>query len=70
MIVFFQYPCFGVLMAVAITDAIQTIAEAESRFGLERTEDGDFFDEWQGGLAELSEKEREEVDKLRSRYLL
>lgn len=57
------------LMPVAITDAIQTIAEAERRFELSKIEEPSFFPEWQMGLPILSESEKSSLDELRGRYL-
>jgi hypothetical protein len=56
-------------MTVAITEAIKTLAEAECRFGLSRTEDETFFLEWQTDLPALSAVERADLDGLRKRYL-
>jgi hypothetical protein len=56
-------------MTVAITEAIKTLAEAERRFGLSKTEDETFFLEWQADLPALSEAERLDLDGLRKRYL-
>ena len=56
-------------MTVAITEAIKTLAEAESRFNLLRTEDESFFLEWQADLPELADAEQKVLDELRSRYL-
>ena len=56
-------------MAVAITEALTTIAEAERALGLTRTEDESFFAEWQGELPKLSEREQESLDELRRRYV-
>lgn len=36
--------------ATAITDAIATLAEAERRFHLNRTEEEEFFPEWYADL--------------------
>jgi hypothetical protein len=57
------------LMTVAITEAITTIAEAERRFSLMRSEDEAFFWEWQTRLPELSTVEKVALDDLRRRYL-
>ncbi len=54
---------------IAITDAIKTLAEAERRFGLVRSDDDDFFPEWQVDLPELSIEEKGNLDDLRRRYL-
>jgi hypothetical protein len=56
-------------MTFAITEAITTIAEAERRFNLSRTEDEAFFPEWQMTLPELSAVEKFALDDLRRRYL-
>ncbi|NJR61507.1 MAG: type I restriction endonuclease subunit R [Cyanobacteria bacterium CRU_2_1] len=56
-------------MTVAITDAITTLAEAERRFSLSRTEDEAFFSEWQVGLPEILTAEQAALDELRRRYL-
>jgi hypothetical protein len=56
-------------MSIAITEAITTIAEAERRFNLSRTEEEAFFLEWQTRLPNLSNLEQTGVDELRRRYL-
>ena len=56
-------------MAVAVPNAIKTIAEAESRFNLQRTEDADFFAEWHSPLPTLSSEESRQLQALRQRYL-
>ena len=56
-------------MSIAITEAITTLAEAERRFNLSRTEDEAFFSEWQTSLPELSMTEQRALDELRRRYL-
>ncbi len=56
-------------MSIAITEAITTLAEAERRFNLSRTEDETFFSEWQMSLPELSMTEQTALDELRRRYL-
>jgi hypothetical protein len=43
---------------VAISDAVKSLSEVESRFGIRRNADADFFGEWQAGLPELSELDR------------
>jgi hypothetical protein len=53
----------------AISKAITTIAQAEQRFGLGRTEDESFFPEWQTNLPELQEVDRSELQVMRRRYL-
>jgi hypothetical protein len=49
--------------------AIKTLAEAEQRFNLVRTEDETFFLEWQAELPEISATEQVALDQLRWRYL-
>lgn len=56
-------------MSIAITNAIPTLAVAEQRFALSRTEDVAFFSEWQLPLPELSAVEQTALDELRQRYL-
>jgi len=58
-------------MSSAITDAITTIALAETRFNLSLTEDGAFFPQWQSDLLALSSHEKKSLDQdqLRQRYL-
>ena len=56
-------------MSVAITEAITTLAEANRRFGLMRSEDESLFPEWQTDLPELSGEERSALDVLRRQYL-
>ena len=56
-------------MTTAITEAIKTLAEAEQRFELLRTEEAAFFLEWKTDLPELSAAETVALDVLRQRYL-
>lgn len=56
-------------MSSAITEAIKTIALAETKFNLSLTEDGAFFPEWQSDLLPLSSHEKKSLDELRQRYL-
>jgi hypothetical protein len=56
-------------MTLAITEAVKTLAEAERRFNLLRTEEEAFFLEWQMTLPELSTSEQLALDGLRQRYL-
>jgi hypothetical protein len=53
----------------AITEAIATLAEAEQKFRLKRSEDPSFFPEWQQTLPALSTLQTTEVEQLRRRYL-
>lgn len=56
-------------MSTAITEAITTLAEAERRFNLYRTEDEQFFWEWRTDLPELTDVEKTALQDLRRRYL-
>ncbi len=56
-------------MSIAIPDAITTLAEAERRFELVRTEDEAFFPEWQSPLPELDPEHQKQLDEMRQRYL-
>lgn len=56
-------------MSVAITEAITTLAEAEQRFRLSRTEAEDFFREWCTDLPELTDTEKTALTELRRRYM-
>jgi hypothetical protein len=53
----------------AITEAIASLADAESRFGFVRIEEEGFFPEWCADLPALTEADRANLDVLRRRYL-
>ena len=54
---------------IAVTEAIKSLAEAESRLNLSRTEDEAFFTEWQAQLPSPSDSEQTALDTLRRRLL-
>ena len=54
---------------IAVTEAIKSLAEAESRLNLSRTENEAFFSEWQAQLPSLSDAEQTGLDTLRRRLL-
>jgi len=56
-------------MSIAVTEAITTLAEAEERFQIRRTEEEGFFPEWQTDLPPLTEAERLGLVEMRRRYL-
>jgi hypothetical protein len=56
-------------MSVAITEAITTLVDAEQRFYLTRTEDEQFFSEWNTNLPALTASEKSGLVELRRRYL-
>ncbi|HAA33375.1 MAG TPA: type I restriction endonuclease subunit R, partial [Cyanobacteria bacterium UBA8553] len=41
-----------------MTEAITTLAEAERRFNLHRTENEQFFSEWRTGLPDITDTEK------------
>ncbi len=43
---------------IAATKAVTSLTEVEARFGLCRSEDSDFFTEWQEALPEVSDRDR------------
>ena len=54
---------------IAVTEAIKSLAEAESRLNLSRTGDEAFFTEWQAELPTPSDSEQTALDTLRRRLL-
>ncbi|MEH2161784.1 MAG: hypothetical protein V7K38_12220 [Nostoc sp.] len=53
----------------AIAEAITSLTDAETRFGLVRIEDEQFFLEWFEELPQITEAEKTSLDVLRRRYL-
>ncbi|MBD2206278.1 type I restriction endonuclease subunit R [Calothrix sp. FACHB-1219] len=53
----------------AITEAITTLKDTETRFNLTRNESEEFFTEWVTELPEITESEKASLDVLRRRYL-
>lgn len=56
-------------ISLAVTEAITSINEAESRFNFRRITDLQFFSEWQENLPELTQSERESLDRVKNSYL-
>ncbi|GJD20962.1 unknown protein [Rivularia sp. IAM M-261] len=54
---------------LAITEYIDSLAEAETRFGLSRNDESSFFTEWSSDLPELTKSEKERLDLIKQRYL-
>jgi hypothetical protein len=54
---------------VAITDAFKTLTEVETRFGVSRSEQANFFTEWREELPALSSAELDRLSLLRQRLL-
>lgn len=55
--------------SLAITDYIDSLVEAETRFGLSYRADPDFFTEWTVELPPLTSAERQRLDLIKQRYL-
>lgn len=45
-----------------------TLSELSDRFGLELTEDEQFFQEWQGDLLEVTAAEKQRLDRVKSSF--
>ncbi|MEM6838578.1 MAG: type I restriction endonuclease [Cyanobacteria bacterium P01_C01_bin.120] len=52
---------------IAVTDAIQTLADVESRFGLQQSDDVEFFTEWTQSLPALTITEQDGVKTIARR---
>ncbi|MBE9063216.1 type I restriction endonuclease subunit R [cf. Phormidesmis sp. LEGE 11477] len=57
------------MATLAVTEAVSSIAQAESLFGLSRSVEPGFFVEWQEGLPELSPGEEAACDRIKASYL-
>ncbi|MFM6040893.1 MAG: type I restriction endonuclease subunit R, partial [Sphaerospermopsis kisseleviana] len=57
------------MQTLAVTETITTIAEAEKRFGLTRSESQDFFTEWHDQLPEINPNDRTNLEILWKRYI-
>ncbi|WP_413173786.1 type I restriction endonuclease [Anabaena azotica] len=57
------------MQTLAVTETITTIAEAEKRFGLTRSESQDFFTEWHDQLPEINSNDRTNLEILWNRYI-
>ncbi|NET55135.1 MAG: restriction endonuclease subunit R [Symploca sp. SIO2E6] len=55
-------------MVTTISARDITFEQLENHFGLEEVEDEQFFWEWQGNMPELSDVEKDMLDKLRAGY--
>jgi hypothetical protein len=54
---------------LAITDYIDSLAEADARLGLSRSDEPSFFTEWMENLPELGLVEQQRLDLIKQRYL-
>lgn len=57
------------MTTIAVTNAIKSFTEVESRFGLVRSLDPDFFSEWQKHFEELTQIEKSTLDRIKQSYL-
>ncbi|MEH2149167.1 hypothetical protein [Nostoc sp.] len=57
------------IQTAVITEAITSLTNAHTRFGLVRVEDVQFFPEWSKGLPKITEAEKISLDVVRRRYL-
>ena len=46
-----------------------TLAQLSEKFGLERSDDENFFREWQDNLPELNQQEKQALDEVKAEYL-
>jgi hypothetical protein len=54
---------------LAVTDYIDSLAQAETQFGLSRNQDPAFFPEWTSDLPDLDIAEQQRLDLIKQRYL-
>jgi hypothetical protein len=57
------------MKGLAVTEIITTIAEAEERFNLSRSNSKDFFPEWYSQLSETTPSDRTNLETLWQRYI-
>ena len=57
------------MQTLAVTEAVTTIAEAERKFALSRSESRDFFTEWYDELPEINSSDRASLEVLWRRYI-
>jgi len=57
------------MTTIAFTEAIRSFTEVESRFGLARSLDPDFFSEWQQNFEDLTQIEKSTLDRIKQSYL-
>jgi hypothetical protein len=56
-------------MTIAVTENIRSLHDVETKLGLRRSHDPDFFKEWQGEFAELVDTEKTTLDRIKQSYL-
>jgi hypothetical protein len=57
------------MQSLAVTETITTIAEAERRFGLQRSNSKDFFTEWHSKLPEINPSDISNLETIWQRYI-
>jgi hypothetical protein len=57
------------MQTLAVTETVTTIAEAEQKFGLVRSESKDFLTEWYDQLPEINSSDRTSLEVLWRRYI-
>jgi hypothetical protein len=57
------------VLTLAITEAIISLNDAHDKFNLSRSDEPNFFTEWFDNLPEVSEQEKEALNRLKNRYL-
>lgn len=57
------------MKTLAITQAITKYQDLADRFQINRTDNPEFFWEWQQNLPELSDRQKNELERLKRRYL-
>lgn len=56
-------------MTIAVTENIRSLHDVETKLGLRRSPDPDFFKEWQGEFTELVDIEKSTLDRIKQSYL-
>jgi len=56
-------------MTIAVTENIRSLHDVETKLGLRRSHNPDFFKEWQGEFTELVDTEKSTLDRIKQSYL-
>jgi predicted type IV restriction endonuclease len=57
------------MTTIAVTNTIRSFTDVESRFGLARSLDPDFFTEWEHDFEDLTQIEKSTLDRIKQSYL-
>lgn len=57
------------VQVIPISENITTLNQVQARFNLRRTENDQFFTEWFADLPEITDQERELLDRIKRKYL-